>query len=165
METTIRQNIRRIRLALNLSVKKYSELTSISPTTIVNVEQGHKGLKIETIEKLIGYSNLTIEQVSSKRFAVPINFRESLFEKFKDNVEKRRFFLYSPKILDAINEKLIDSDFFQSFKEINQIVTFFESFGWEVRGTSLQNELKKHPKVLMVEHPTKKNTNLYRAKK
>ena len=164
MKTIIGQNIHKIRLALDLSVKKYAELTGISATTIVNVEQGHKGLKIETIEKLIEYSDFTIEQVSSKRFVVPTDFRESLFEKYKDNVEKRRFFLYSPKILNAINEKLINSDFFQSFKDTNQIVAFFESFGWKVRGTSLQNELKKHPKVLMLEHPSKKNTNVYRRK-
>lgn len=164
MRTIIGQNIRALRLELGLSVKKYSELTGVSPTTIVNVEQGHKGLKIETVEKLIRYSDLTIEQVSSKSFVVPSNLRENLFEKFQDDLEKRRFFLYSPKILDAINKKLINSKFFQSFKEINQIVTFFESFGWEVRGTSLQNELKKHPQVSIEPHPTKKNTNVYRKK-
>lgn len=164
MERIIRQNIRKIRLRLDLSVKKYSELTGVSTTTIVNVEQGHKGLKIETIEKMISFTDFSIEQISSKSFIVQANLRETLFEKFKNDMEKRRFFLYSPKILDAIDEKLINSVFFQSFREINQIVAYFDKQGWIVKGTSLQNELKKHPKVLMIEHPDKKNTNLYKKR-
>lgn len=164
MKTIIGQNIRAIRKHLNLSVKKYAELTGVSATTIVNVEQGHKGLKIETIERLIGYSDFSIEQLSSKDFRVPSNLRESLFEKYKDDTEKRRFFLYNPRILDAIDDQLIDSEFFQSFKEIYQIVQYFNDLGWEVKGTSLQNELKIHPKVQMEEHPTKKNTNIYKQK-
>lgn len=164
MKTIIGQNIRAIRKHLNLSVKKYAELTGVSATTIVNVEQGHKGLKIETIEKLIGYSDFSIEQLNSKKFQVPSNLRESLFEKHKGDTEKRRFFLYNPKILDAIDDRLIDSEFFQSFKEIYQIVQYFNDLGWEVKGTSLQNELKIHSKVQMEEHPTKKNTNVYKRK-
>lgn len=164
MKTIIGQNIRTIRKHLNLSVKRYAELTGVSATTIVNVEQAHKGLKIETIQKLIAYSDFSIEQLSAKDFRVPSSLRESLFEKHKDDTEKRRFFLYNTKILDAIDSRLIDSKFFQSFKEIYEIVEYFDNLGWVVSGTSLQNELKKHPKVIMVEHPTKKRTNIYKRK-
>jgi hypothetical protein len=69
-----------------------------------------------------------------------------------------------PKIQDAINKKLINSNFFKSFRETNEIVTYFDEMGWKILGTSLQNELKRHPDVEIESHPTKGNTNLYRAK-
>lgn len=164
MEKNIRQNIRAIRLSLGLSVKRFQELTGISTTTIVNVEQGHKGLKLETINKLISFTDFSIEQITSDNFTVPHNLRETLFEKFKDDDEKNQFFYYKPKIIQAINDKLIGSIFFKSYKEINEIVSFFKESGWIVKGTSLQNELKNHPKVDVIPHPTKKMTNIYKAK-
>ncbi|MBL1411484.1 hypothetical protein [Sphingobacterium faecale] len=69
-----------------------------------------------------------------------------------------------PKIQDAIDKKLINSDFFQSEREINEIVTYFDDMGWKILGTSLQNELKKHPEVQVTPHSTKRNTNVYRKK-
>ncbi len=164
MKTIIGQNIRAIRLKLGLSAKRYSEISGVSPTTIVNVEQGHKGLKVETIEKLIGFTDFSIEQVNSSDFVVPSNLREILFKKFKNDVERRRFFLKKPTIRKAIDERLIGSHFFQTFQEINEIVSFFETFGWEMKGTSLQNELKKHPQVEIKPHPEKKKTNIYKKK-
>lgn len=164
MEKNIRQNIRAIRLSLGLSVKRFHELTNVSTTTIVNVEQGHKGMKLETINKLISFTDFSIEQIASDKFTVPKNLRETLFEKFKEDDEKIQFFYYEPKILDAVNKKLIKSDFFSTYKEINEIVSFFEKNGWKVKGTSLQNELKKHPLVDMKPHPTKKKTNIYKRK-
>lgn len=164
MEKNIRQNIRAIRLSLGLSVKKFHELTNVSTTTIVNVEQGHKGIKLETINKLISFTDFTIEQIGSDQFTIPKNLRETLFEKFKDDDEMIQFFYFEPKISEAIDVKLINSEFFSSYKEINEIVNFFSESGWKVKGTSLQNELKKHPLVEMIPHPTKKQTNIYKRK-
>jgi transcriptional regulator with XRE-family HTH domain len=164
MKSFFGKNIRAIRKSLNLSLKRFSELTGVSPATIVNVEQGHTGLKIETMERLINFTNFTVEKVSSEKFKTPSNFQDQLFQTHKDNVETREYFMKRPKIQDAINKKLINSNFFKSFRETNEIVTYFDEMGWKILGTSLQNELKRHPDVEIESHPTKGNTNLYRAK-
>jgi transcriptional regulator with XRE-family HTH domain len=164
MKSFFGKNIRAIRKSLNLSLKRFSELTGVSPATIVNVEQGHTGLKIETMERLINLTNFTVEKVSSEKFKTPSNFQDQLFQTHKDNVETREYFMKRPKIQDAINKKLINSNFFKSFRETNEIVTYFDEMGWKILGTSLQNELKRHPDVEIESHPTKGNTNLYRAK-
>lgn len=164
MESYFGKNIRAIRKILNLSVKLYSELTGVSQTTIVNIEQGHTGLKVETMKKLIAFTEYTIDQVSSSNFQVPNNLKEELFFKFKDDHHIRDFFMNEPKILDAINQNLVNSKFFESFVETNEIVQYFKDKGLKISGTSLQNELKKHKEVEIIEHPSKKNTNLYRRK-
>lgn len=164
METIIGQNIRSIRLKLNLSVKRYSELTGISRTTIVNIEQGHTGIKFNTIESLIGFSGYSIEEISSPKFIVHKNLSQKLYDKYKNDTLKRQFFLNAPKISQAIQDKLLDSLFFQDYREINEIVNFFNDLGIQVKGTSLQNELKKHTKVEIISHPNKKGTNFYKAK-
>ncbi|MDQ1150862.1 transcriptional regulator with XRE-family HTH domain [Sphingobacterium zeae] len=164
MESYFGKNIRAIRKMLNLSVKLYSDLTGVSQTTIVNIEQGHTGLKVETMKKLIEFTEYSIDQVSSSNFKVPNNLKEELFSKFKDDPQMRDFFMNKPKILDAINKNLVDSKFFESFVETNEIVQYFKDKGLKINGTSLQNELKKHKQVEIVEHPLKKNTNLYRKK-
>lgn len=164
MESSFGKNLRAIRKNLNLSIKRFSELTGVSPATIVNVEQGHTGLKVETMERLISFTNLSIEKVSSAKFIIPPDFQFQLFQIHKNDLQKREYFMKRPKILDAINNKLINSDFFQSSKEINEIVVYFADMGWKILGTSLQNELKKHPDVQVYPHPTKGNTNVYRKK-
>lgn len=164
METIFGKNIRAIRKSLNLSIKRFSELTEVSSATIVNVEQGHTGLKIETMERLINFTNFGVDKVSSPKFKIPSDFQQQLFQTHKNDSEKREYFMKMPKIQDAINNQLINSDFFQTSREINEIVNYFNDIGWKILGTSLQNELKKHPQVDVTPHSSKKNTNIYRKK-
>lgn len=164
MESFFGKNLRAIRKSLNLSIKRFSELTGVSRATIVNVEQGHTGLKIETMERLINFTNFTVEKVSSSKFKVPTDLQSQLFNIHRNDLEKREYFMKRPKILDAIDKGLIDSNFFNSPREINEIVAYFADMGWKILGTSLQNELKKHPNVQVDPHPTKKNTNVYKKK-
>lgn len=165
MKSFFGKNLRAIRKNLNLSIKQLSELTGVSQATIVNIEQGHTGLKIATMEKLISFTNFTVEKLSSSQFKVPSDLQSQLFQLHKNDIEKKVYFMKKPKILDAINKKLIGSAFFSSFREINEIVSYFEDMGWKILGTSLQNELKKHPNVQIAPHPSKMNTNIYKYNK
>ncbi|TYR36704.1 helix-turn-helix transcriptional regulator [Sphingobacterium phlebotomi] len=164
MESFFGKNLRAIRKSLNLSIKRFSELTGVSRATIVNVEQGHTGLKIKTMERLISFTNFTVERVSSPKFKIPTDIQTQLFLIHKNDLAKREYFMKRPKILDAVDKGLIDSDYFKSPREINEIVSYFADMGWKILGTSLQNELKKHPNVQVDPHPTKKNTNVYSRK-
>jgi len=69
-----------------------------------------------------------------------------------------------PTIKDLINDNLINSSFFEVYKETHEIVKFFKELGWEIKGPSLQNVLKSHGDVEITAHPTKKNTNQYKRK-
>ena len=164
MNANAGKNIREIRKSLNLSVKRFSELTGISKATIVNIEQGHTGLKVATVKKLIAFTNFSFDEVDNEIFTVPKNLKKQLFENHKNNLALRQFFLVKPKIIVAINDELVGNNLFKKYREIQEIVYFFESLGWTILGTSLQNELKKHPKVTWINHPTKGNTYQYKLK-
>ena len=161
MASNTGKNIRSIRKKLNLSVKRFAELCGVSQATIVNIEQGHTGLKFLTIKKLIGFTDFSIHDIEKENFKIPKNLSELLYKKHKDNPAMRQYFLVKPKIIDAINGELLSSKFFLDWRETHEIVYFFENFGWKILGTSLQNELKKHPNVKMEPHPTKKGTFVY----
>jgi hypothetical protein len=71
----------------------------------------------------------------------------------------------SPEIVYAIEFKLLKSDFIDQPKEISQIKSFFERFGWKYSGTSISNALKRMPDLIEIrQHETKKNTNIYLKK-
>lgn len=164
MGADFRKNIRLIRERLYLSVKRFAELTGVSSTTIVNIEQGHTGLNVGTMTKLTSFTGLTYQTVSSPEFEIPPNFQKELFNRYKDDIELRDFFTERPKIKDLINDNLINSSFFKEYKKTHEIVEFFEKLGWEINGPSLQNVLKSHDDVEIIAHTTKKNTNLYKRK-
>ena len=161
---SIGRNIKTIRKTLGLSLKSFSELTGVSKSTIVNIENNHVGLKIDTVNKLLFFTGFTTDDVNKKGFTVPVNFRETLVDRFKDVPQILHFFTNKPTIKNAIDEKLKDSDFFQVGREINEIVSFFEDFGWIYKGTSIQNELKKHQNVKIKNHSSKKGTFIYLKK-
>lgn len=164
MEADFRKNIRLIRKSLYLSVKMFAELTGVSSTTIVNIEKGHTGLTAKTMTKLTSFTGLTYQTISSPEFKIPPDFQKKLFNRYKNDIELRDFFTVKPTIKDLINDNLINSSFFEEYKETHEIVKFFKELGWEINGPSLQNVLKSHGDVEITAHPTKKNTNQYKSK-
>lgn len=165
MKTNFGNNLRKLRKKLNLSVKGYSELTGLSPATIVNIEQGHSGLKIETMKQLISFTGFSVEDFNSESFIIPSDFQHQMFLRHEDDIELREYFVSRPKIRDAINDELLNDEFLSYPQEIHEIVKYFNKKGIEIRGTSLQNELKKHPDIRVSSHPTKKGTNVYFRKR
>lgn len=157
-------NIRLIRKSLHLSLKSFAELTGVSKTTIVNIENNIGGLKLDTLNKLISFSSFSIDELEKSNFSIPKNFKATLLKKYKDTPEIAHFFVTKPSIKNALDYALENSAFFNEPREIFEIVQFFSNMNWSYKGTSIQNELKKHPKITYQNHSFKKATFVYYKK-
>ncbi|MGO1817697.1 MAG: helix-turn-helix domain-containing protein [Sphingobacterium sp.] len=164
MQRVFRENIRLIRKKLNLTVKRFAELTGLSTATIVNIEGNDRDIRLSTINKLTKFSGFTFDQLNDPSFVLPTDFRESSLLKYKNDDENRAFFENRPLAEDAVNDYLIDSNFFKTWRGTAEIVHFIANLGWDYNRSTIQNIVSHHPTVQVREHPEKKNTLQYRRK-
>ena len=84
----------------------------------------------------------------------------------KDKPDLINLLSKKPLIVYAIKYELLETDFIQSPKEINEIKNFFqEKYGWDFIGSSISNALKRMPELIEIKsHVSKKNTNVYLKK-
>jgi transcriptional regulator with XRE-family HTH domain len=162
----IGKNIKSARNLLGLSQLNFSMLTSLSKTTIVNIESAKTGYNLDLLENIINFLDCTLSEISSKDFEPNEKLKEVLTIKYKfsrpDYVE---ILNKAPKIVYAIKFKLLKGDFIDSPKETNEIKEYFEKFGWKYRGSSISNALQRMPKNISVRnHEKKANTKLYQKK-
>lgn len=159
---TIGLNVRNIREAAGLSQIKFAMLTGLSRASVINIESGGKGYNINLLDSISTFSNYKVEQICSIDFRVPKNLREILANHHRADLSNFATLSETPTLVYAINYYLLDSSFFESPREINEIKLFFEQLGWNYLGTSIQNALKRMPdKVLIEEHKIKMRTYTY----
>lgn len=159
---TIGKNIKSLRESLGLSQLKFANLIEISRASLINIESGKKGYNLNLLDKILLFSNYKLEELSKEFFLIPNDFRENLASRYKDDPATYTILNGKPTIVYAIKYKLLNSNFLDEPKEINEIKHFFKSFGWEFNGSSIQNALKRMPTLILIQaHEKKKNTNVY----
>ncbi len=158
----IGKNLKQLRNASGLSQHTLSYLVDISKRTIANVESGKTSYDLELLDKLLSFFNYELETIRRKDIEIPIDFRERLIKHHKTNKALSNLLNEPPSIVYAIVFKLLRSDFINQPREINQIKSFFERFGWTYKGTSISNALKRMPDLIEIrKHENKANTNVY----
>ncbi|WP_158994157.1 helix-turn-helix domain-containing protein [Mucilaginibacter sp. L196] len=159
----IGKNVKSLRLSLGLSQLSFSILTGLSKPTIVNIESEKKGYNLNLLDKIIEFSDYSLSDLSSKDFILNTNIREELIEKYRSKrPEYYNILTQTPEIVYAIKNKLLVYDFIETPREIREIKKFFEKYGWNYKGTSISNALKRMPKLIQIKrHETKGNTNVY----
>ncbi|MFA4870212.1 MAG: helix-turn-helix transcriptional regulator [Pedobacter sp.] len=161
----IGRNVKSIRKSLNLSLLNFSILTGISKASIVNIESGKKGYNLNLLDSILSFTTYTLKELSTQNLVVPYDLREKLLELYKNDLVTFNLLSQTPEIGYAVSAKLLPSTFLKTPKEIGQIKTFFEEFGWIYLGTSISNVLKGMPDSIEIrKHETKKNTNVYLKK-
>ena len=166
METATRKvigrNIRIIREASGLSQINFALLTGLSRASIVNIESGKKGYNLDLLDKILAFSNYKIDDIIKNDFNPPYNLREILVKYHRNDLPNYTTLNETPTIVYAVKYRLLKTKFLDTPKEINEIRSFFEQFGWYYLGTSIQNALKRMPELILVEkHPVKQNTFTY----
>ncbi|HEY1061647.1 MAG TPA: helix-turn-helix transcriptional regulator [Daejeonella sp.] len=157
-------NVKAIRKALGLSQLKFSIVIGLSKASIINIESGKKGYNLKLLESVTSFTKYSLNDLSNKYFKPDANLRNKLGKLYKHS-EFSHILNCSPEIVYAIEFKLLKSDFIDQPKEISQIKSFFERFGWKYSGTSISNALKRMPDLIEIrQHETKKNTNIYLKK-
>lgn len=158
----ISTNIVELRDALGLSQKDFALLANISSPTLVNIESGKRTFKMSSLDGILNFTNIKLEDLTKLNFAPPRNFREKLAKRYKDEPSISVLINKEPSITYCIKYKMLQTDFLNTPKETNQIKHFFEKQGWVFKGNSIHTALKRMPDLIEIrEHETKGNTNIY----
>ena len=154
-------NVKAIRKALGLSQLNFSIVTGLSKASIINIESSKNGYNLKLLESITSFTKYSLNDLSNKYFKPDVNLRDKLSKLYKHS-EFSHILNCPPEIVYAIEFKLLKSDFIDQPKEISQIKSFFERFGWAYSGTSISNALKRRPDLIEIrKHESKGNTNVY----
>ena len=160
-------NVKRLREALGLSQHNLSTLIPVSKRTIANIEAGNPDISIAHLNLLLEFFNLRdSNDLSKKDLIIKESFREKLISYHEiHNPDFNNLLNKTPTIVYAVKYKLLNSLFFKEFREIIEIRSFFEEFGWEYKGSSITNALIRMPNLIeRKKHESKGNTNLYKRR-
>lgn len=161
----IGRNVKKLREALNLSQLDFSSLIRLSRATLINIEAGKKAYSIDLIDEVAAFAHISAEDLLKENMDIPADKRESLITAYKGNPLISPILDRTPTIPYAIKYKLLVSDFLLVPREINEIRHFFLDYGWDFKGTSLQNALKRmSDEIVIKKHPTKAGTHTYAIK-
>ncbi|GAA3989623.1 helix-turn-helix domain-containing protein [Mucilaginibacter dorajii] len=162
----ISTNVIELRDALGLSQKDFALLAHISPSTLVNIESGRKSFRIKSLDGIINFTTIKLEDLSKRNFAPPKNLREILTQKYKAVPAIHVILSREPSIPYCIKYKMLPTNFLNTPRETNEIKRFFSDIGWNFKSNSLHTALKRMPKVIEIKrHETKGNTNFYQKRK
>lgn len=164
--STLSANLIELRDALGLSQKNLALLANISRTTLGNIESGKSNFKMSSLDGILNFTGIKLEDLSKASFIPPKNLREKLADKYKSNPSVYVILTEEPSIPYCIKHKLLKTNFLDSQKETNQIIKFFkDKYGWVFKGNSLHAALKRMTNLIEIKaHPEKKATNLYAKK-
>jgi DNA-binding XRE family transcriptional regulator len=161
-------NVRRLRKHLGLSQYTFALFLEISLKTLSTIENEKSKVKIETARLIRNkFSMYTLDDLCENPLEIPEDLRQQLVEKIKVEREDLVIYLSTPKLIDAINGKLLNSVFFHEYREIKHIKIFFQSLGWFYDGSSISLALKRLSEkgsVNSIRQKGKKNIFLYRSK-
>jgi len=161
----ISANVIEIRDALGLSQKDFALLAHISSSTLVNIESGRKSFRIKSLDGIINFTTIKLEDLSKSNFSPPNNFREILTKKYKSAPAIHVLLSQEPSIPYCIKYKMLPTNFLNTPKETNEIKHFFWDLGWNFKGNSLHTALKRMPLLIKITpHPEKNGTNWYSKK-
>jgi transcriptional regulator with XRE-family HTH domain len=158
----ISANVIEVRDALGLSQKDFALLSHISTSTLVNIESGRKSFRIKSLDGIINFTTIKLEDLSKRNFVPPNNLREILTLKYKAVTSVYVLLSQEPSIPYCIKYKLLTSNFLNTSKETSEIKRFFSNMGWNFKANSLHTALKRMPHIININpHPKKIGTNLY----
>ncbi|RZJ76914.1 MAG: XRE family transcriptional regulator [Flavobacterium sp.] len=158
----ISKNIIELRDALGLSQKDFALLAHISTSTLVNIESGKKSFRLKSLDGIINFSTVEMEELSKVDFQPPENLRETLTKIYKSEPDVYVILSREPSIPYCIKYKMLSTNFLDTPKETNEIKSFFSKQGWNFKGNSLHTALKRLPLLIKIAaHPKKEATNLY----
>lgn len=155
-------NVKLLREALGLSQVDFSHLVEVSPGTITNLEYGRASNSLSTLEKILVFFDIELNDLLYEEISISSDFRECFIKEHKTNKELLNLLHKRPTIVYAVKFNLLKSKFLDKPREIGEVKAYFENFGWSFLGTSISNALKRMPDVIEIKkHTTKLNTNLY----
>ena len=158
----IGKNVRAIRKKLGLSLLNFSILTDLSKATIVNIENGRNGYNLNLLDNILNFTKYHLKEITNNDFKPKDEIRDKLINLYAKNDQFYTILNSTPEISYAFNNKILNSTFLDTPKEIKEIRDYLKLFNWNYKGTSISTALKRMPDLIKIEpHPTKKGTFVY----
>lgn len=150
-----------------LSLEKTANIIDVSKRWLQYVKKKTHDFDIPTIEKFCAFFNVDFITLTTSKLNLKPDYRSLLQKHHKSNLEYNKILSETPSIPYAIEFILTtDVNFIKSEgMEIKEIRNILEKHNLSYNGSSLSNELRKSEFIEYWDHPTKKNTYLYRIKK
>lgn len=162
----IGKNIKTIRESIGLSQKDFSILVDVSRASLIKIEAGDTGYRLNLLDGIIGFTKFNLSELSKENFHVPDNYRGKLLKVYRDNADVSVILNQQPTLVYCIKYNLLSGDFLNTPKEIRQITKFFADLGLVFGGNSIQIALKRMADLIEIKkHETKGNTNTYAKRK
>lgn len=160
------KNITELIDATGLSDEDFALLCEVSRGTISNIKNGKSNGTVKTLNKIVNFTHLGIEKLSKSGFVPPLDLREKLQKKYKNDVSKSVILNKVPSVPYIIKFRMLKTSFLNEFKERKEIIGFIkDTYGWEVNPNTVSTNLKRLEKLLIIkEHPNKDVGNLYKRK-
>lgn len=156
------KNIKMIRESIGLSQKDFSILTNISRASLIKIEAGETGYRLNLLDDIISFTNFTLTELSKMNLLIPFDYRARLLEIYNGNDTVNVILNHQPTLVYCIRFSLLTGNFLETPREIREITKFFADQGWYFKGNSIQIALKRMTETITIEkHATKGNTNLY----
>ncbi|WGQ09016.1 helix-turn-helix transcriptional regulator [Pedobacter gandavensis] len=156
------KNIKSIRESIGLSQKDFSILVNVSRASLIKIEAGSTGYRLNLLDGIIDFTRFSLSEISKMNFSVPDNYREKLLKIYGEDVTAGVILNQQPTLVYCIKHSLLNSQFLNEPKEIRQITKFFADKGWVFSGNSIQIALKRMTNaIVIIKHDSKGNTNTY----
>jgi transcriptional regulator with XRE-family HTH domain len=163
----IGNNIKRLRIATDLSQHELSTLIPISKRSIAKIETGNPNLSLSKVNILLDFFNLP-SSIELSTTDLPINneIRKRLANHHKKtHPEYMGLLTKTPSIIYAIDYELLPSNFLSKPRQIHEIRAYFAELGWNFISSSLTNALLRKPKqIITTKLVGAKDINLYSQK-
>jgi transcriptional regulator with XRE-family HTH domain len=160
------KNIAELIDATGLSDEDFALLCEVSRATISNIKNGKTTGTIKTLNKIVGFTQIAIDKLTKPGFIPPIDLRERLQKKYKNDITKSVILNKTPSVPYVVKFRVFQTSFLNEYRERKELITFIkDTYGWEVNPNTLTTNLKRMEKVLDIkEHPNKKIGYVYRKK-
>ncbi|ETZ21789.1 helix-turn-helix domain-containing protein [Pedobacter sp. V48] len=156
------KNIKSIRESIGLSQKDFSILVGVSRASLIKIEAGSTGYRLNLLDGIIDFTKFNLSDLSKMNFSLPDNYREKLIRVYEEDVTVGVILNQQPTLVYCIKYSLLNSQFLKEPKEIRQITKFFADKGWVFSGNSIQIALKRMTGIIVIKkHESKGNTNTY----
>jgi transcriptional regulator with XRE-family HTH domain len=160
----IGNNLRRLRIATDLSQHDLSTLIPISKRSIAKIESGNPKLSISQVNFLTEFFNLrSSKELSNKNLSITNDIRNKLVNHHRStHPEYIELLTKTPSIIYAIDFILLPSSFLKVPRQIHEIRSYFAEQGWIFKGSSLTNALlRKSDQISYKKLIGAKDINLY----
>jgi transcriptional regulator with XRE-family HTH domain len=162
---TVGRNVKKLRLYLHLSLSDFANYAGVSKTSIVNIESGLQNYSTGLLDDVLAFLDVSWTDIIKIDLNIPLTYKKRLIEKH-ERLNLKVILKDKPPINYAIRNFLIKGSLLNIPRERKDIISFFESLGWQYNANAVTQALKRCSDLINIQtSPTRRNVYLYSKRK